>query len=85
MEFFEAGCADCSTEQVLESWLAPDGVDPLAHGVRHLAEPGVEDVENRLTGILENAFLESFLNTFLQSFLEGEFFEEGDVGHGFVG
>ena len=40
-------------------------------------EPGVEDVKNRLAGILENAFLEAFL--------EGEFFEEGDVGHDFVG
>ena len=93
LKFFEAGCPGGLAEQVLERWLAADSVDPLAHGVRHLAEPGVEDVENRLAGVLEDAFLETFLEAFLdtlleaflQSFLEGEFFEEGDVGHGCVG
>jgi hypothetical protein len=67
--------------QIFEIPLAADGVDPLAYGVGHLAEPGVEDVQDRLTGILENTFLEPFL----EAFLEGEFFEEGDVGHDFVG
>jgi hypothetical protein len=50
LEFFEAGSADCSTEQVLERGLAADGVDPLAQGVGHLAEPSLEDVENCLCG-----------------------------------
>jgi hypothetical protein len=93
LEFFEAGCADCSTEQVLERWLATEGIDPLAYGVGHLAEPGVEDVENRLAGVLDEAFFKAFHETFLTAFEEaflaaffkGEFFEECDVGHSFVG
>ena len=87
--------------ELFESPLAADSIDLLAYGVRHLAEPGVEDVENRLAGRLDDAFLtaflttfdETFLDTFLETFLEtflnaffkGEFFEEGNVGHGFVG
>ena len=75
--------------ELFQCRLAAEGVDPLAYGVRHLAEPGVENIENRLAGILEEAFLaavdETFLETFLKALLEGEFFEEGDVGHGFVG
>ena len=75
--------------QIFEIPLATEGVDPLAHGVGYLAEPGVEDVQDRLAGILEDAFFETFdeafLDTFLEAFLEGEFFEESDVGHGFVG
>ena len=101
LEFFEAGSADRSTEQVLERWLAAKGIDPLAYGGRNLAEPGVEDVENRLAGGLDDAFFkafhetfltafltafdEAFLDTFLETFFKGEFFEEGDVGHGFFG
>ena len=62
-----------------------------------MVEPGVEDVDNRLAGILDEAFfeafltafeetfLETFLDTFLETFFKGEFFEEGDVGHSFVG
>ena len=95
--------------ELFESPLAADSIDLLAYGVRHLAEPGVEDVENRLAGGLDNAFfkafhetfltaflttfdetfldtfLETFLETFLNAFFKGEFFEEGDVGHGFFG
>ena len=79
--------------QIFEIPLAADGVDPLAYGVGHLAEPGAEDVENRLAGILDEAFLTAFDKAFFQAFdeaffeafFEGEFFEEGDVGHGFVG
>ena len=63
--------------QIFEIPLAAEGVDPLSYGFGHLAEPGVEDVQDRFAGILED--------TFLEPFLEGEFFEEGDVGHGFVG
>ena len=97
LEFFEAGCPSGSTEQGLERGFATERVDLLSYGVRHLAEPGVEDVDNRLAGGLEDAFfkafheaflealLEALLEAFLQSFLEGEFFEEGDVGHGCVG
>ena len=81
LKFFEAGCPGGLAEQVLERWLAADSVDPLAHGVRHLAEPGVEDVENRLAGGLDDAFLTAFD----EAFFEGEFFEEGNVGRGFVG
>ena len=83
--------------EIFEIPFAAGGVDPLAQGVRHLAEPGVKDVENCLAGVLDEAFLaaflpaflttfdETFLDTFLKPLLEGEFFEEGDVGHGFVG
>ena len=75
--------------EIFEIPLAANGVNPLAHGVRHLAEPGVEDVENRLAGRLDDAFLtafdEAFLEAFFEAFFEGEFFEEGNVGHGFVG
>ena len=93
LEFFEAGSEDSAAMQIFEIPLATEGVDPLAHGVGNLAEPGVEDVENRLAGILEDAFFETFdealldpfLDPFLEAFFEGEFFEEGDVGHGFVG
>ena len=63
--------------EIFEISPAADGVDLLAHSVGHLAEPGVEDVENCLASILYEAFLKAFF--------EGEFFEEGDVGHGFVG
>ena len=63
--------------EIFEIPFAADGVDPLAQGVGHLAEPDVEDVENRLAGGLDDAFFEAFF--------EGEFFEEGNVGHGFVG
>ena len=97
LEFFEAGSADCSPEQFLECGLAADGADALSHGFGHMVEPGVEDVDNRLAGILDEAFfeafltafeetfLETFLDTFLETFFKGEFFEEGDVGHGCVG
>ncbi len=85
LEFSEAGSADCSTEQVLERGLAADGVDPLAQGVGHLAEPSLEDVENCLAGVLDEAFLTAFDEAFFQAFFKSEFFEEGDVGHGFVG
>ena len=71
--------------ELFECGLAAKSVDLLAHGVRHLAESGVEDVENRLAGILDEAFLATFDDTFLKTLLEGEFFEESDVGHGFVG
>ena len=101
LEFFDARSPDCSPEQFLECGLAADGADSLSHGFGHMVEPGVEDVENCLAGVLdeaflaafltafEDAFLEAFLDTFLETFLEtffkGEFFEEGDVGHGCVG
>ena len=67
--------------QIFEIPLATESVDPFANGAGHLAEPGVEYVEDRLASCLESAFFE----TFLEPFFEGEFFEEGDVGHGFVG
>jgi hypothetical protein len=44
--------------QIFEIPLAADGVDPLAYGVGHLAESGVEAVQDRLAGGLEDAFLE---------------------------
>ena len=99
--------------EIFEIPFAAEDIDLLAYGIGHLAEPGVEDVENRLAGGLEDAFLEAFLDTFLETFLtafltaflttfdetfldtfldtflkaffKGEFFEEGDVGHGFFG
>ena len=83
--------------ELFQCRLAAQGVDLLADGVGHLAEPSIENVENRLAGVLEDAFLETFLETFLEAFLEtfldtflkplleGEFFEEGDVGHSFIG
>ena len=79
--------------EIFEIPLAAECVDLLAYGIGHLAEPGVEDVENRLAGILDEAFLtafltafeEAFLDTFLETFFKGEFFEECDVGHGCVG
>ncbi len=87
--------------ELFQCRLAAKGVNLLAHGVGHMAEPSFENVENRLAGFLEDAFLEAFLETFLETFLEafletfldtflkplleGEFFEEGDVGHSFVG
>ena len=93
LEFFEAGSEDSAAMQIFEIPLATESVDPFANGAGHLAEPGVEDVENRLAGGLEDAFFKAFheafldtlLEAFLEPFLEGEFFEEGDVGHGFVG
>jgi hypothetical protein len=93
LEFFEAGSADCSPEQFPECGLAADGADSLAHGFGHMVEPGIEDVDNRLAGGLEDTFFEAFLTAFLTAFEEafeaaffkGEFFEEGDVGHSFVG
>ena len=103
--------------EIFEIPLAAEFVDLLAYGVGHLAESGIEDVDNRLAGVLEDAsfeafleafeeafletfletfldtfletfldtFLETFLDTFLETFFKGEFFEEGDVGHSFVG
>ena len=99
--------------EIFEIPFAAECVDLLAYGVRHLAESGIEDVDNRLAGGLDDAFFEAFLtafeeaflDTFLETFLEaffkaffkafhetflaaffkGEFFEEGDVGHSFVG
>ena len=79
--------------EIFEIPLAAECVDVLAYGVGHLAKPGIEDVDNRLAGILEDAsfeafleaFEEAFLDTFLETFFKGEFFEEGDVGHSFVG
>ena len=93
LEFVEAGCPDRAAEQVLQPGLATDVIDPLAHGGGHLTKPGVKDIENCLTGRLDDAFFktfdEAFLATFVEAlfaaFLEGEFFEEGDVGHGFGG
>ena len=85
MEFLEAGRPGGAAEEGLEGALAVEGVDPFAHGIGDLAEPGVEDVQDRLAGILENAFFETFDEALLEPFLEGKFFEEGDVGHGFVG
>ena len=95
--------------EIFEIPFAAEDIDLLAYGIGHLAEPGVEDVENRLAGGLDNAFfkafhetfltafltaflttfdetfLDTFLDTFLKAFFKGEFFEEGDVGHGFFG
>ena len=71
--------------ELFQCRLAAQGVDLLAYGVGHLAEPSIENVENRLAGILEEAFLAAVDEAFLKTLLEGEFFEEGDVGHGFVG
>ena len=44
MEFVEAGNPDGLAQLALERWLAEENVDRLAHGIGHLAEPGVEDV-----------------------------------------
>ena len=79
--------------EIFEIPFAAEDIDLLAYGIGHLAEPGVEDVDNRLAGILDEAFFEAFLtafeeaflDTFLETFFKGEFFEEGDVGHGCVG
>ena len=83
--------------EIFEIPFAAEDIDLLAYGVGHLAESGIEDVDNRLAGILDEAFLaafltafltafdEAFLDTFLEAFFKGEFFEEGDVGHGCVG
>ena len=79
--------------EIFEIPFAAEDIDSLSHGVGHLAESGIEDVDNRLAGILDEAFLaafltafdEAFLDTFLETFFKGEFFEEGDVGHGCVG
>ena len=75
--------------EIFEIPLAAECVDLLAYGVGHLAKPGIEDVDNRLAGGLEDAFFkafyEAFLPAFLAAFFEGEFFEEGDVGYGCVG
>ena len=93
LEFFEAGSQDRAAMEIFEIAFAAEDIDLLAYGIGYLAEPGVEDVENRLAGGLEDAFLEAFLeafeeaflDTFLETFFKGEFFEEGDVGHSFVG
>ena len=85
MEFVEAGNPDRAAEQVLQPGLATDVIDPLAHGGGYLAEPGVEDVEDRFAGGLDDAFFKTFDEAFLAAFLKGEFFEEGDVRHGFGG
>ena len=50
LKFFETGSQDRAAMEIFEIPFAADGVDPLAQGVGHLAEPGVEDVENRLAG-----------------------------------
>ena len=83
--------------EIFEIPFAAEDIDLLAYGIGHLAEPGVGDVENCLAGVLEDAsfeafleafdeaFLDTFLETFLETFFKGEFFEEGDVGHSFVG
>ena len=79
--------------EIFEIPFAAEDIDLLAYGIGHLAEPGVEDVDNRLAGILDEAFFEAFLTafeetfleTFLETFFKGEFFEECDVGHGCVG
>ena len=83
--------------EIFEIPFAAEDIDSLSHGVGHLAESGIEDVDNRLAGVLEDAsfeafleafdeaFLDTFLETFLETFFKGEFFEEGDVGHGCVG
>ena len=67
--------------EIFEIPFAAEDIDLLAYGVGHLAESGIEDVDNRLAGGLEDASFEAFLETFFK----GEFFEEGDVGHGCVG
>ena len=89
LEFFEAGSQDRAAMEIFEIPFAAEDIDLLAYGIGYLAEPGVEDVENRLAGGLEDAFLEAFeeafLDTFLETFFKGEFFEECDVGHGCVG
>ena len=63
--------------ELFQCGLAAQGVDLLAHGVRHLAEPSIENINDSLAAGLKDAFLATLL--------KGEFFEEGDVGHGFVG
>ncbi len=55
--------------ELFQCRLAAQGVDLLAHGVRHLAEPSIENVENRLAGILEEAFLAAVDEAFLVAFL----------------
>ena len=74
--------------EIFEIPLAADGVDALAHEVGHMAESGVENVDNRLASVLDKAlltaFLEAFFKAFFKAFFEGEFFEEGYVGHGCV-
>ena len=45
----------------------PRGDAKKARG--YLAKPGVEDVENRLAGGLDNAFFKAFHETFLTTFL----------------
>ena len=79
--------------EIFEIPFAAEDIDSLSHGVGHLAESGIEDVDNRLAGGLEDTFFEAFLTafedtfleTFLETFFKGEFFEECDVGHGCVG
>ena len=56
--------------ELFQDLLAVDGVDPLAHGVGHLTEPGVEDVENRLASVLDDAFFKAFDDAFLDAFLD---------------
>ena len=81
LEFVETGNPDRAAEQILQRGFVAKAVDPLAYCSGHLTKPGVEDIENRLTGGLDDAFLTAFD----EAFLEGEFFKEGDVGHGFGG
>ena len=71
--------------EIFEIPFAAEDIDLLAYGIGHLAEPGVEDVENRLAGGLDDAFFQAFDEAFFEAFFKSEFFEEGDVGHGFVG
>ncbi len=71
--------------ELFQCRLAAKGVDLLADGIRHFAEPSIENINDRLAAGLNDAFLEAFLDTFLETFFKGEFFEESDVGHGCVG
>ena len=79
--------------ELFQCRLAAQGVDLLADGVGHMAEPSFENVENRLAGVLDEAFFKAFHETFLtafeeaflEAFFKGEFFEECDMGHSFVG
>ena len=50
--------------EIFEIPLAAECVDLLAYGVGHLAKPGIEDVDNRLAGILDEAFLTAFDEAF---------------------
>ena len=69
LEFFDAGSQDRAAVEIFEIPLAAECVDLLAYGVGHMAESGIEDVENCLAGVLEDAFLKTFLEAFLEAFL----------------